>query len=84
LCQKKCYISIPAIFIHLYAAANIIIDEDKDVANDQYNYWKEFMKSHGEDPDDRYSKHIEKDHPITLTDHFAWLRKPGFSKVACQ
>jgi tRNA (cmo5U34)-methyltransferase len=67
-----------------FIARDIIIDEDKDVANDQYNYWKEFMKSHGEDPDDRYSKHIEKDHPMTLTDHFAWLRKAGFSKVACQ
>jgi len=27
---------------------------------------------------------MEKDHPVTLTDHFAWLRKAGFSKVTCQ
>ncbi|MBW1607646.1 MAG: class I SAM-dependent methyltransferase [Deltaproteobacteria bacterium] len=68
----------------LFIARDIIIDEDKDVANDQYIYWKKFIKSHGEDPDVRYSKHIEKDHPMTLTDHFAWLRKAGFSKAACQ
>jgi tRNA (cmo5U34)-methyltransferase len=68
----------------LFIARDIIIDENKDVVDDQYGYWKEFMKSQGEDPDFWYSKHIEKDYPMTLTDHFAWLRKAGFSKMACQ
>ena len=77
---------------NLYSALNpggllltrdIIIDEDQAVAQKQYSYWKEFMKSQGEDPEFWYSRHIEKDYPVTLTDHFAWLRKAGFSKVAC-
>ena len=68
----------------LLIARDIIIDENKDVVNDQYGHWKEFMKSQGEDPDFWYSEHIEKDYPMTLTDHFVWLRKAGFSKVACQ
>ena len=42
------------------------------------------MQSQGEDPEFWYAKHIEKDHPMTLTDHFAWLKKAGFAKVACQ
>lgn len=42
------------------------------------------MQSQGEDPEFWYAKHIEKDHPMTLTDHFAWLKKAGFAKVPCQ
>ncbi len=67
-----------------FIARDIIIDENKDVMEDQYGYWKEFMKSKGEDPDLWYSKHIEKDHPMTLSDHFRWLEQAGFSKIACQ
>lgn len=81
-------------FYHnLYAALNpngilisrdIIIDEDKAVREDQYYYWKQFMKSQGEDPELWYSKHIAKDYPVTLSDHFAWLKNAGFFQVACQ
>ncbi|MBT6231396.1 MAG: class I SAM-dependent methyltransferase, partial [Candidatus Scalindua sp.] len=41
----------------LFIARDIIIDENKDVVDDQYGYWKEFMKSQGEDPGFWYSKH---------------------------
>ena len=67
----------------LFLARDIIIDEDQSVAQDHYFHWKEFMKSQGEDPELWYSKHLDKDHPVTLSDHFAWLREAGFSKVAC-
>jgi tRNA (cmo5U34)-methyltransferase len=67
----------------LFLTRDIIIDEDQDVTKDQYNHWKEFMRSHGEDPDFWYSKHIQKDHPMTLSGHFAWLRDAGFIKLAC-
>lgn len=67
----------------LLLARDIIIDEDQAVAQAQYAHWKEFMKAQGEDPEFWYSKHIEKDHPMTLSDHFAWLRHAGFRKVAC-
>ena len=67
----------------LFLARDIIIDEDEAVARDHYLYWKESMKSQGEDPELWYSKHIDKDRPVTLSDHFAWLRQAGFSKVGC-
>jgi tRNA (cmo5U34)-methyltransferase len=67
----------------LLVARDIIIDEDETVRQEQYSFWKEFMQSQGEDPEFWYSKHIEKDHPMTLTDNFAWLKKAGFTKVAC-
>lgn len=68
----------------LFIARDIIIDENNDVAKEQYGHWKEFIKSQGEDPDYWYSKHIEKIFPMTITEHFAWLRNAGFSKMACQ
>lgn len=67
----------------LFLTRDIIIDEDQAIAKAQYAHWKEFMKAQGEDPEFWYSKHIEKDYPMTLSDHFAWLRKAGFHKVAC-
>ena len=67
----------------LLLARDIIIDEDETVRQEQYALWKEFMRSQGEDPEFWYAKHIEKDHPMTLTDHFSWLQQAGFTKVAC-
>ncbi|MFC1524629.1 methyltransferase domain-containing protein, partial [Thermodesulfobacteriota bacterium] len=67
----------------MFLARDIIIDEDQTVRRQHYTYWKEFMNSQGEDPEFWYAKHIEKDHPITLSDHFSWLRNAGFSQVAC-
>jgi len=64
-------------------ARDIIIDEDPYVKEYQYNLWKQFMKSRGEDPEFWYAKHIEKDYPPTLTDHFKWLKQAGFKQVAC-
>lgn len=68
----------------VFISRDIIIDEDQEIRKEQYSYWKEFMKTQGEDPEFWYSKHNAKDYPVTLTDHFGWLRKAGFSKVACQ
>lgn len=67
----------------LFLARDIIIDEDPAVREEQYTYWQAFMQSQGEDPELWYHKHLAKDHPPTLRDHFAWLRQAGFVKVAC-
>ena len=67
-----------------FIARDIIIDENQTIAQEQYAYWKNFMRSQGEDPEFWYAKHIEKDHPITLSDQFSWLKNAGFTKVACQ
>jgi hypothetical protein len=68
----------------LFIARDIIIDEDPEIAKEQYSYWKRFMHSNGEDPEFWYSKHLEKDHPMTLKDHFSWLKSAGFVQAACQ
>jgi tRNA (cmo5U34)-methyltransferase len=67
----------------LLICRDIIIDEDENVRRDHYALWKEFMKSQDEDQDSWDSKHMEKDHPVTLSNHFEWLRNAGFTKAAC-
>ena len=68
----------------IFISRDIIIDEDPDVKTYQYSLWKNYMRSKGEDPEFWFAKHMEKDHPITLSDHFMWLKEAGFVKIACQ
>jgi tRNA (cmo5U34)-methyltransferase len=67
----------------LVICRDIIIDEDEKIRNQQYLFWKNFMRSRGEDPELWYAKHVEKDYPVPLAKHFAWLRKAGFVNAAC-
>lgn len=80
-CYAKLFTSLnqPGLFI----ARDIILDEDPAVVQDQYELWKNHMSLSGEDPDFWYDKHIAKDHPMTLSDHFLWLQNAGFTKMAC-
>ena len=67
----------------MFISRDIIIDEDEDVRAQQYELWKRFIKSNGEDPEFWYSKHMQKDTPVTLCEHFAWLKDAGFIKIGC-
>lgn len=84
--RKKFYHRLYSALSHrgLFIARDIIVDEDQTIAQEQYSYWEKFMQSQGENPDFWYAKHIEKDHPMTLFDHFSWLKNAGFTQVACQ
>lgn len=62
---------------------DIIIDEDWHTRKLQYRNWMEFIASNGEDPDFWLNKHLCKDYPVTLEDHFQWLEEAGFSKTDC-
>jgi tRNA (cmo5U34)-methyltransferase len=62
---------------------DIIIDEDWDTRNQQYDNWLKFIESNGEDSKYWFEKHMNKDYPVTLEDHFKWLQDAGFSKVEC-
>lgn len=67
----------------LLIARDIIIDGDPEIRRVQYDLWKAFMKSQGEDPEFWFDRHREKDHPLTLADHFQWLRQAGFTTTGC-
>jgi tRNA (cmo5U34)-methyltransferase len=62
---------------------DIIIDEDWETRNKQYDNWLRFIASNGEDPEYWYNKHKNKDFPVTLEDHFRWLQEAGFSEAKC-
>ena len=62
---------------------DIVIDEDWDTRNQQYDNWLKFIESNGEDPAYWFDKHMNKDYPVTLEDHFKWLEVAGFSQVKC-
>ena len=62
---------------------DIIIDEDWDTRNQQYDNWKKFIESNGEDSEYWFEKHMHKDYPVTLEDHSKWLEDAGFSEVEC-
>ena len=66
-----------------FISSDIIIDEDWTTREKQYDVWKEFMESNGEDAEFWYNKHMEKDFPVTLSDHFKWLADVGFRNPAC-
>lgn len=67
----------------LLVARDIIVDEDNEVATYQTLLWKKFMSAQGEDPEFWHARHLAKDHPVTLADHFQWLKEAGFTKVGC-
>jgi tRNA (cmo5U34)-methyltransferase len=67
----------------MFISSDIIIDEDWNTREKQYGAWKNFMESNGENAEFWYNKHMEKDFPITLSDHFNWLSKAGFKHTSC-
>ena len=66
-----------------FISNDIIIDEDWEIRNRQYDNWLKFIESNGEDPEYWFNKHMKKDYPITLEDHFKWLEEAGFFKIEC-
>ena len=62
---------------------DIIIDEDWDRRTSEYSSWMEFIAANGEDPAFWLDKHMTKDYPLTLEDHFKWLEQAGFAKMDC-
>ena len=62
---------------------DIIIDEDWEIRKFQYSSWMNFIAANGEDPEFWIDKHMTKDYPVTLEDHFLWLEQAGFTKMDC-
>lgn len=80
------------IFSRLYGALNgngiflareIVVDEDSFVTDWHYLLWRSFMKSSGEDDAFWYSKHKQKDYPVSIEKELSWLRNAGFTHTAC-
>ena len=64
-------------------AAEVIIDESRVVREQQYQLWCEFMVQNGEDGMHWYGRHLEKDHPVTISSLLAMLSEAGFEAAGC-
>ena len=63
--------------------SEVIIDESLSVRERQYQAWRQFMSSQGEDGEAWYQKHLAKDHPVELSTWLGQLSTAGFASVGC-
>ena len=64
-------------------AAEVIVDEASDVRERQYVLWRRFIAENGEDPAYWYGRHLEKDHPATISALLEMLEAAGFQEAGC-
>ncbi len=67
----------------LLIGAEVINDESPAVRERQYQLWREFMVQNGEDGDQWYRKHLEKDHPASVSSLLALLAGACFEAPGC-
>ena len=64
-------------------SAEVIVDEDAEVRQQQYALWRRFMSENGEDEAYWYGRHLEKDHPATISGLLEMLEAAGFRRAGC-
>ena len=64
-------------------AAEVIVDESPGVSDQQRALWRAFMEQNGEDATHWYSKHLEKDHPASITTLVDMLVEAGWADAGC-
>jgi tRNA (cmo5U34)-methyltransferase len=67
----------------VFLAREVFVDDDPFVAEWHYSLWRSFMRANGEDDEFWFGKHRMKDHPVSVEQQSAWLRKAGFVHTAC-
>ena len=63
--------------------AEVVVDESPLVRERQYELWRRFMVSHGEDGEAWYQKHLAKDHPVEVSEWARMLSDAGFTSPGC-
>jgi tRNA (cmo5U34)-methyltransferase len=63
--------------------SEVIVDESEEVRERQYELWRRYMMSQGEDGNAWYQKHLAKDHPIEVSAWVRTLSEAGFASVGC-
>jgi hypothetical protein len=61
----------------------VIVDESLEVRERQYELWRSFMSSRGEDGEAWYQKHLAKDHPVEISSWIRTLAHAGFRSAGC-
>src|SRR5262245_48953725 len=63
--------------------AEVVVDESPQVRERQYELWRRFMNSEGEDGEAWYKKHLGKDHPVQVPWWIRVLSEAGFASPGC-
>ena len=63
--------------------AEVVVDESPEVRERQYEMWRQFMLSKGEDGEAWYRKHVAKDHPVQVSGWTRKLAEAGFASPGC-
>lgn len=63
--------------------AEVVVDESPQVRERQYELWRRFMASQGEDGEAWYQRHVAKDHPVQVSDWTRMLSDAGFASAGC-
>ncbi len=63
--------------------AEVVVDESQLVQERQYELWRHFMSSQGEDGEAWYQKHLAKDHPVQVSWWTGLLSDAGFASPGC-
>jgi tRNA (cmo5U34)-methyltransferase len=63
--------------------AEVLVDESPQVRNRQYEMWRRFMGSQGEDAEAWYQRHLAKDHPVQASRWTQMLSDAGFTSPGC-
>jgi tRNA (cmo5U34)-methyltransferase len=63
--------------------AEVVVDESPQVRDRQYQAWRRFMASQGEDGEAWYRKHLAKDHPVQASRWTRMLSDAGFASPGC-
>jgi len=63
--------------------AEVVVDESAQVRDRQYEVWRRFMASQGEDAEAWYGKHLAKDHPVQVSRCTRMLSDAGFASPGC-
>jgi len=64
-------------------AAEVVVDESAEVRDRQYELWRRFMTTQGEDGKAWYQKHLAKDHPVEISGLITMLLRAGFEAPGC-
>ena len=64
-------------------SAEVIVDEDAEVRQQQCALWQRFMSENGEDAAYWYGRHLEKDNPSTISALIEMLKVAGFRRAGC-
>lgn len=61
----------------------VVLGETPSLTDRYLCFWREYIRSNGEDDEIWYNKHLDEDFPATVADQLCWLKEAGFIDFGC-